>query len=54
VWGIQLPVNTSATLTDGNLTMKVTGSRVVPLGTACNPFTITNVDRHADDQWPHL
>ncbi|HLY19757.1 MAG TPA: RHS repeat-associated core domain-containing protein [Bryobacteraceae bacterium] len=41
VWGIQAPVETSETLTQGNLTMNITGSRSTTLGTAGNPFTVT-------------
>jgi len=41
VWGIQVPVTTSETIKEGNLTMNITGSRSVTLGTAGNPFTIT-------------
>jgi RHS repeat-associated protein len=41
VWGIQVPVTTSETLTRGNLTMNITGSRSTTLGTAGNPFTVS-------------
>jgi RHS repeat-associated protein len=42
VWGIQAPVITSETLTEGNLTMDVVGNRTATLGTAGNPFSLTN------------
>ena len=41
VWGIQSPVLTSETLTEGNLTMNITGSRSVTLGTTGNPFSVS-------------
>ena len=41
VWGLQVPVDTSETLTQGNLTMNITGSRSTTLGMAGNPFTVT-------------
>ena len=41
-WGIQDPVTTSETLTQGSLTMNITGSRAATLGTAGNPFTLTS------------
>jgi RHS repeat-associated protein len=41
VWGIQAPVETSETLTQGTLTMNITGSRSTTLGTAGSPFTVT-------------
>ena len=41
VWGLQVPVDTSETVTQGNLTMNITGSRSTALGTAGNPFTVT-------------
>jgi RHS repeat-associated protein len=48
VWGIQSPVLTSETLTQGNLTMNITGSRSTVLGTAGNPFSVTTMtDTHA-------
>lgn len=42
VWGLQVPVTTSESLTEGNLTMNITGSRSTTLGTAGNPFTVTS------------
>lgn len=42
VWGLQLPVDISETLTQGNLTMNSTGSRVTKLGTSGNPFSVAN------------
>ena len=39
-WGIQVPIDTSATLTRGNLTMNVSNSRTVSLGTVGNPFSL--------------
>lgn len=41
VWGLQIPVDMSETLTQGNLTMKITGSRKTALGIAGNPFSVT-------------
>jgi RHS repeat-associated protein len=41
VWGLQVPIGTSETLTQGNLTMNITGSRVTTLGTAGNPFSVS-------------
>jgi RHS repeat-associated protein len=41
VWGLQVPVNASETMTEGNLTMKITSSRSTTLGTAGNPFSVT-------------
>ena len=41
VWGLQVPVDTSETLTQGNLTMNITGSRATTLGTQGDPFTVT-------------
>jgi RHS repeat-associated protein len=40
VWGIQVPITTSETLTRGNLTMNISGSRSTTLGTPGNPFTV--------------
>lgn len=40
VWGIQQPVVKSETLTKGNLTMNITGSRTTTLATAGNPFIV--------------
>jgi RHS repeat-associated protein len=42
VWGIQAPVGTSETISRGNLTMNITGSRSTTLGTAGNPFTVAS------------
>jgi len=42
VWGLQVPVELSGTLTFGNLTMNITGSRSTTLGAAGNPFTVTS------------
>ncbi|MGA7314967.1 MAG: RHS repeat-associated core domain-containing protein [Silvibacterium sp.] len=42
VWGLQVPVNTSETLTQGGLTMNVTGSRSTDLGMAGNPFSVSS------------
>jgi len=41
VWGIQVPIATSETLTKGSLTMNATTSRTTTLGTTGNPFTVT-------------
>jgi RHS repeat-associated protein len=41
VWGLQSPVDTSETLTEGSLTMSITGSRATTLGTVGNPFTVS-------------
>ena len=43
VWGLQVPVETSQTLTKGNLTMHVSGSRTGSLGTPGNPFSLTSL-----------
>jgi RHS repeat-associated protein len=40
IWGIQLPIATSQTLTKGNLTMSIIGSSTASLGTAANPFSL--------------
>ncbi|MGA8153050.1 MAG: RHS repeat-associated core domain-containing protein [Terriglobales bacterium] len=40
IWGIQVPIASSETLTKGNLTMNVTTSRATTLGTLGNPFTV--------------
>jgi RHS repeat-associated protein len=41
VWGLQVPITTSETLTRGNLTMTTTGSRTATLGVMGNPFSLT-------------
>jgi RHS repeat-associated protein len=41
VWGIQLPVNLSEMLTQGNLRLNLIGSRTATLGTPGNPFSVT-------------
>jgi RHS repeat-associated protein len=41
IWGLQLPVNLSETLTQGTLTWKLRGSRTASLGTTGNPFSVT-------------
>ena len=41
VWGIQVPVTTNRTLTNGNLTMIIGDSRIASLGAAGNPFSLT-------------
>jgi RHS repeat-associated protein len=41
VWGIQKPVIRSETLTEGTLTMNITGNRGTTLGSSGNPFTVT-------------
>jgi RHS repeat-associated protein len=41
VWGLQVPITTSETLTRGNLTMTTTGSRTATLGVTGNPFSLT-------------
>lgn len=40
VWGLQRPVATSEALTQGTLTMNMTGSRTIILSTAGNPFSV--------------
>ena len=40
VWGLQVPVTTSRTLTEGNLTMNISGSRTATLGTTGDPFSL--------------
>ncbi len=40
IWGIQVPVATSQTLTKGNLTMNIVGSSMASLGTPGNPFSL--------------
>jgi RHS repeat-associated protein len=40
VWGLQAPVITSDTLSQGNLTMHTTGSRSTTLGSVGNPFSV--------------
>jgi RHS repeat-associated protein len=42
VWGIQVPITTSETLTQGSLTMNTTRSRATTLGTAGNPFSVSS------------
>jgi len=41
VWGLQVPVDTSETFTQGNLAMNITGGRATTLGTGSNPFTVS-------------
>ena len=41
VWGLQVPVETSETVTMGNLSTSIAGSRSITLGTAGNPFSVT-------------
>jgi RHS repeat-associated protein len=41
IWGLQVPT-TSETLTQGNLTMNISGSRTASLGTTGNPFSLTS------------
>lgn len=41
VWGLQVPVTTRETVTLGSLTMNITDSRSITLGTAGNPFSVT-------------
>ena len=41
VWGLQVPVDLSETLSLGNLTMDIAETRSTTLGTAGNPFTVT-------------
>ena len=40
IWGLQVPVVTSATLTQGNLTMNRTESRATTLASVGNPFSV--------------
>jgi len=40
-WGIQVPIETSSTLTLGNLAMNSSESRTATLGTPGNPFSLT-------------
>jgi len=40
VWGPQVPVETSVTITQGNLTMNVAETRTATLGTAGDPFSL--------------
>jgi RHS repeat-associated protein len=39
-WGIQVPVTASKTVTQGNLTMNISGNRTATLGTPGNPFSL--------------
>ncbi|MGA8152649.1 MAG: RHS repeat-associated core domain-containing protein [Terriglobales bacterium] len=41
-WGIQVPVLTSQTVTQGNVTMNINSSRSAVLGTPGNPFSLTS------------
>jgi RHS repeat-associated protein len=41
VWGLQVPVDSSETVTLGSLTTNIVESRSTTLGTAGNPFTVT-------------
>jgi RHS repeat-associated protein len=40
-WGIQVPLDTSETLTYGSLTMNIANSRVATLGNPSDPFSLT-------------
>jgi RHS repeat-associated protein len=40
VWGLQVPISTSVTLTKGSLTMNASYNRSTTLGTPGNPFTV--------------
>ena len=40
-WGIQLPVTTSESLTNGSLTASITGSRTASLANPSDPFSLT-------------
>jgi RHS repeat-associated protein len=39
-WGLQVPVTTSETISEGSLTMNITGSRTATVKAAGNPFTL--------------
>jgi RHS repeat-associated protein len=41
VWGLQVPITTSETLAQGDLTVNIKGSRSTTLGTGSDPFTVT-------------
>jgi RHS repeat-associated protein len=56
VWGIQVPIPTSQTLTQGALTASLAASRSTTLGTAGNPFTIsgqTDTESFNDRTYTH-
>src|SRR5262249_54371177 len=42
VWGMQIPVASSASVTRGNLTKSITQTRSAALGTAGDPFSLTS------------
>ena len=47
-WGLQVPVTTSETVTQGTLSMKITGSRTASVSTPGNPFTlVSQTDKQA-------